>query len=89
MEKIITLRCRRLLQKIISNLRMAVEALKDVKERFDYDKFQEIADIIDDANNVFVAGRGRSRQTAMNFGSTPGTIRQKRLCSRYAYHTFH
>ena len=49
--------------------RMAVEALKDVKERFDYDKLQEIADIIDDAINVFVAGRGRSRQTAMNFGA--------------------
>ena len=36
--------------------------------RFDYDNLQKIADIIDGAKNVFVAGRGRSRQTAMNFG---------------------
>lgn len=49
--------------------RMAVEALKDVKDRFDYDKLQKIADIIDAGNNIFVAGRGRSRQTAMNFGA--------------------
>ncbi len=49
--------------------RMAVEALEDIMQRFDYEKLQEVADIIDGANNVFVAGRGRSRQTAMNFGS--------------------
>ena len=48
---------------------MAVDALKGVMQRFDYDKLQEVADIIDGGNNIFVAGRGRSRQTAMNFGS--------------------
>ncbi len=48
--------------------RMAVEALKGVIEGFDYEKLQEIADIIDEGNNIFVVGRGRSRQTAMNFG---------------------
>ena len=54
--------------------RLAVEALKSVKDRFDYDKLQEVADIIDGANNVFVAGRGRSRQTAMNFGERLGQL---------------
>lgn len=47
---------------------LAADALKDVMNRFDYDNLQKIADIIDGAKNVFVAGRGRSRQTAMNFG---------------------
>lgn len=47
---------------------LAADALKDVMSRFDYDNLQKIADIIDGAKNVFVAGRGRSRQTAMNFG---------------------
>ena len=47
---------------------LAADALKDVMQRFDYDNLQRIADIIDGAKNVFVAGRGRSRQTAMNFG---------------------
>lgn len=47
---------------------LAANALKDVMNRFDYDNLQKIADIIDGAKNVFVAGRGRSRQTAMNFG---------------------
>jgi 6-phospho-3-hexuloisomerase len=58
-------------ENVMDNFRytMAVDALKGVKARFDYDKLQEVADIIDGANNVFVAGRGRSRQTAMNFGS--------------------
>ena len=47
---------------------LAADALKDVMQRFDYDNLQKVADIIDGAKNVFVAGRGRSRQTAMNFG---------------------
>lgn len=47
---------------------LAADALKDVMQRFDYDNLQRIADIIDGAKNIFVAGRGRSRQTAMNFG---------------------
>lgn len=40
---------------------LAADALKDVMQRFDYDNLQRIADIIDGAKNVFVAGRGRSR----------------------------
>lgn len=47
---------------------LAADALKDVMQRFDYANLQKVADIIDGAKNVFVAGRGRSRQTAMNFG---------------------
>ncbi len=55
-------------------IRLAVEALPAVMERFDFEKLQEVADIIDEANNVFVVGRGRSRQTAMNFGERLGQI---------------
>ncbi len=55
-------------------IRLAVEALPAVMEKFDFEKLQEIADIIDEANNVFVVGRGRSRQTAMNFGERLGQI---------------
>ena len=55
-------------------IRLAVEALPAVMEKFDFDKLQEIADIIDEANNVFVVGRGRSRQTAMNFGERLGQL---------------
>ena len=47
---------------------LAADALKEVMKHFDYENLQRIADIIDGAKNVFVAGRGRSRQTAMNFG---------------------
>ncbi|MBR0438751.1 MAG: SIS domain-containing protein [Clostridia bacterium] len=55
-------------------IRLAVEALRPIEERFDYDKLQEVADIIDSANNIFVVGRGRSRQTAMNFGERLGQL---------------
>lgn len=48
--------------------RLAADALKEVMGKFDYDNLQKVADIIDGAKNIFVAGRGRSRQTAMNFG---------------------
>ncbi len=47
---------------------LAADALKEVMQKFDYDNLKRIADIIDEARNVFVAGRGRSRQTASNFG---------------------
>jgi 6-phospho-3-hexuloisomerase len=52
-----------------------VETLRSVLEDFDFGNLQKIADMIDTANNVFVVGRGRSRQTAMNFGSRLSQIR--------------
>ena len=38
--------------------RLAADALKEVMGKFDYDNLQKVADIIDGAKNIFVAGRG-------------------------------
>ncbi len=52
-----------------------VDTLRQVLQDFDFENLQKIADMIDAANHVYVVGRGRSRQTAMNFGSHLSDIR--------------